>query len=50
MFKETMYHISFLQITSNNNVTNVLVDGVEQNNKNVLLTNDGAEHEVEVRL
>ena len=49
-YKETMYHISFVRSTSNNNVTNVLVDGIEQTNKNVLLINDGLQHEVEVRL
>ena len=49
-YLETIYHISFLRNQSENNEMNIMVDGIQQAGKNVLLSNDGLEHEVEVRL
>jgi len=47
-YRETVYHITVLQISDGNGETSVTVDGVEQPDKVIPLVDDRQEHSVEV--
>ena len=49
-YRETLYHITFLQTPAGNDEKIVTVDGVEQHEKAVTLVDDHQEHSVEVRI
>jgi len=49
-YRETVYHITVLQIHAADNKTGVTVDGVEQPDEAVPLVDDRLEHAVEVRI
>jgi cellobiose phosphorylase len=49
-YRETLYHISVLQVSAGCGETSVIVDGVEQQHKVVSLVDDRQEHSVEVRI
>ncbi len=49
-YRETLYHISVLQVSDGNGEKRVIVDGVEQQHKAVSLVDDRQEHSVEVRI
>ena len=49
-YRETLYHITVVQIHSANEEITVAVDGVEQNEKAIPLVDDHRDHRVEVRM
>jgi len=49
-YRETVYHITVLQISDGNDETSVTVDGVEQPDKVIPLVDDRQEHSVEVHI
>ena len=49
-YRETLYHITVVQIHSANEEITVAVDGVEQNEKAIHLVDDRRDHRVEVRM
>ena len=49
-YRETLYHISVLQVTAGKGETSVTVDGVEQPDKAIPLVDDRQEHSVEVKI
>ena len=49
-YRETVYHIVVLQMPDSSGGTTVTVDGVERNDKVILLVDDRQEHTVEVRI
>ncbi len=49
-YRETVYHIVVLQMPDASGGTTVTVDGVERNDKVILLVDDRQEHTVEVRI
>jgi cellobiose phosphorylase len=49
-YRETIYHITVLQTRDGNGETSVTVDGVEQHEKAIPLSDDRQEHTVEVRI
>ena len=49
-YRETLYHISVLQVSDGNGEKRVIVDGVEQQDKAIPLVDDRQEHLVEVRI
>ncbi len=49
-YRETLYHISVLQVSDGNGEKRVIVDGVEQQHKVVSLVDDRQEHVVEVTI
>jgi cyclic beta-1,2-glucan synthetase len=49
-YRETLYHITVVQIHSANEEITVAVDGVEQNEKAIPLVDDRRDHRVEVRM
>ena len=49
-YRETVYHIAVLHTRAGNGETSVIVDGVEQHDKAILLVDDRQEHSVEVRI
>jgi cellobiose phosphorylase len=49
-YRETLYHISVLQVSTGNGETNVIVDGVEQYDEAIPLVDDRQEHSVEVKV
>jgi cellobiose phosphorylase len=49
-YRETLYHITFLQTRAGNGEKIVTVDGVEQHEKAITLVDDHQEHSVEVRI
>jgi cyclic beta-1,2-glucan synthetase len=49
-YRETVYHITVLQMRAGKSVMSVTVDGFEQNDKTIPLVDDHQEHRVEVRI
>jgi cellobiose phosphorylase len=49
-YRDTVYHITVLQIRAGNGATSVTVNGVEQPDKAISLVDDRQEHSVEVRI
>ncbi|MEK7726458.1 MAG: cyclic beta 1-2 glucan synthetase, partial [Nitrospirota bacterium] len=49
-YRETVYHITVLQIGTVNGKTSVTIDGVEQQDSTIPLTDDRQEHSVEIRI
>jgi cellobiose phosphorylase len=49
-YRETLYHITVLQVSAGNGETRVTVNGVEQHDKAIPLVNDHQEHSVEVKI
>ncbi|MFN2199110.1 MAG: GH36-type glycosyl hydrolase domain-containing protein, partial [Anaerolineales bacterium] len=49
-YRETLYHITVVQMHSANEEITVAVDGVEQNEKAIPLVDDRRDHRVEVRM
>jgi len=49
-YRETVYHIAFLQTRAGSGGMTVTVDGMERNDKSVPLVDDRQEHSVEVRI
>jgi cellobiose phosphorylase len=49
-YRETLYHITVLQVSGGNGETRVTVNGVEQQDKAIPLVNDRQEHSVEVKI
>jgi cellobiose phosphorylase len=49
-YRETFYHITFIQAGSSDQVVSVTVDGVEQLEKALRLIDDRVEHSVEVKI
>ncbi len=49
-YRETLYHITVLQGGTGNGETSVTVDGVEQHDPTIPLTDDRQEHSVEVKI
>jgi cyclic beta-1,2-glucan synthetase len=49
-YRETLYHITVLQVSGRNGETRVTVDGVEQQDHAIPLVNDRQEHSVEVKI
>lgn len=49
-YRETVYHITILQMRGENGEMRVIVDGVEQHDKDIPLIDDHQEHSVEVRI
>jgi len=49
-YRETLYHITVLQVSGGNGETRVTVNGVEQHDKAIPLVNDHQEHSVEVKI
>lgn len=49
-YRETVYHISVLQVHPGNGEMSVTVDGVEQSDKAIPLVDDHKDHTVEVRI
>jgi len=49
-YRETLYHITVLQVSGGNGETRVTVNGVEQQDKTIPLVNDCQEHSVEVKI
>ena len=49
-YRETLYHITVLQLPGANDATGVVVNGVAQSDDAILLVDDRQEHRVEVRL
>ena len=49
-YRETLYHITVLQAGAGNGETSVTVDGVEQQDPTIPLTDDRQEHSVEVTI
>ncbi len=49
-YRETLYHITVLQVSAGNGETRVTVNGVEQHDKAIPLVNDRQEHSVEVKI
>jgi cellobiose phosphorylase len=49
-YRETLYHITVLQVSGRNGETRVAVDGVEQQDRAIPLVNDRQEHSVEVKI
>ncbi|NWF71621.1 MAG: cyclic beta 1-2 glucan synthetase, partial [Nitrospirae bacterium] len=47
-YRESLYHITVLQVSAGNGETSVTVDGVEQHDKIISLVDDHQEHSVEV--
>jgi cellobiose phosphorylase len=49
-YRETIYHVSVLQVHPGNGEMSVTVDGVEQSDKAIPLVDDHKDHTVEVRI
>jgi cyclic beta-1,2-glucan synthetase len=49
-YRDTLYHVTVLQTLAGNGDTNVIVDGVEQQDKTISLVDDHQEHSVEVHV
>ncbi|HSW62809.1 MAG TPA: glycosyl hydrolase family 65 protein, partial [Dissulfurispiraceae bacterium] len=49
-YRETMYHISILQISADSGRAGVTVDGIEQPDGSIALVDDHQEHSAEVRI
>jgi cellobiose phosphorylase len=49
-YRETVYHITVLQTRGADDKTRVTIDGIEQPYETIALTDDRAEHAVEVRI
>ncbi len=49
-YRETFYHMTFLRTGPLDHVTSVIVDGVEQEEKTVRLTDDRIEHTAEIKI
>ena len=49
-YRETVYHIAVLQTVCGNGGMGVILDGVEQDDKAILLVDDRQEHSVAVRV
>lgn len=49
-YRETLYHITVLQVGTGNGTTSVTVDGVEQQDPTIPLTDDRQEHSVVVTI
>jgi cellobiose phosphorylase len=49
-YRETLYHITVLQVSAGNGATSVTVDGVERHDKAIPLVDDRQEHSVEVKI
>jgi cellobiose phosphorylase len=49
-YRETLYHITVLQVSAGNGEKSVTVDGVEQHDKAIPLVDDRQEHSVEVKI
>jgi len=49
-YRETVYHITVLQISDRNDETSVTVDGVKQSDGTIPLVDDRQEHSVEVHI
>jgi cellobiose phosphorylase len=49
-YRETFYHITFLRVGPSGRVVSVLVDGVEQEEKSIRLSDDRVEHSAEVKV
>ena len=49
-YRETVYHITVLQIPSGEKAMRVSVDGIEQHDQSISLVDDRKEHRVEVRI
>jgi len=49
-YRETLYHITVLQVSAGDCETRVTVNGVEQHDKAIPLVNDREEHTVEVKI
>jgi len=49
-YRETVYHIEFLQTPAGNGGMHVVVDSIEQHDKTIPLVDDQKEHWAEVRI
>ena len=49
-YRETLYHITVLQVSAGNGETRLTVNGVEQHDNAIPLVNDRQEHLVEVKI
>jgi len=49
-YRETVYHITILQMHAGSGETSVIVDGIERHDKAIPLVDDRQEHVVEVRI
>src|SRR3990167_4666931 len=49
-YRDTLYHITVLQVSAGNGETSVTVDGVEQPDKAIPLVDDRQEHSAEVKI
>ena len=49
-YRDTLYHITVLQVSAGNGGTSVTVDGVEQPDKAIPLVDDRREHSAEVKI
>jgi cellobiose phosphorylase len=49
-YRETLYHISILQVSNRNGETSVTVDGVERPDNVIPLVDDRQEHYIQVRI
>ena len=49
-YRDTLYHITVLQVSAGNGGTTVTVDGVEQPDKAIPLVDDRREHSAEVKI
>jgi len=49
-YRETLYHITVLQVSAGNGMTSVTVNGVEQQDNAIPLVDDRQEHMVEVKI
>jgi len=49
-YRETLYHITVVQVSAGNGEMSVTVDGVERHDKAIPLVDDRQEHSVEVKV
>jgi cellobiose phosphorylase len=49
-YRETLYHINILQVSTRNGETSVTVDGVERPDNVIPLVDDRQEHSVKVKI
>jgi hypothetical protein len=49
-YRETVYHINVLQVSTGSGEMSVSIDGVEQQDKTIPLMDDRREHRVEVHV
>jgi cellobiose phosphorylase len=49
-YKETMYHLTIIQVHDSNKKINITVDGVKQNDETITLIDDQNEHFVDVEM